>query len=324
VVVVAPLDVGVVRGEHAAVAIALRGDHEKRAPVEVDDLVGQRREIERGLVHPRVPVRARARERLRRAFTPHTRVELAHLRIRASGANPVQHRSAAVRLEMHGDGDRRFDRSLRDRFHRQRAVVRVGPGRAAASARVLDDAAVAVDQHRAPGLVLNQAARLRVVHHRVADRIAVQRELVMKEELHVARFGIRVADHDPADERVRVRIDGVVATQADADGVVLQDDVRDQRVAQIVERALPRRRVRLVQRAIAPDPHEELRPGMVLHPHVRKVKIGEPVLRVESDEQRAVADGKVAWHSAAQFTGSRTSSSVVGSGPITELGARWR
>jgi hypothetical protein len=192
---------------------------------------------------------------------------------------------------MHGNADRRFDAALRDRVHRKRAVIGLDPRGAAASARVLREAAVGVDQHRAARLVLQQPARLRVVHHRVADRVSVETEVVMEVELHIARFRARIAHHDAAHVDVRVGIDGVVAAQADADGLVVQDDVRDERVAQVFERALPRRRVRLVQGAVAPHAHEEARGGVVLHPHAGEVEVGEVILGIEGNEQRSVADG---------------------------------
>jgi hypothetical protein len=35
---------------------------------------------------------------------------------------------------------------------------------------------------------------------------------------------------------------------------------------------------------------------VILHPDVRKVEVGEAILGVEGNEQRTVADGKVAGH----------------------------
>ena len=91
-------------------------------------------------------------------------------------------------------------------------------------------------------------------------------------------------------DTVGVGVDRVVRIEADADFVVLGDDVRDERVAQIREALLPLRVLDPGKDAAGPDAEAEPRRGVVFHPDMRKVKVSEPVLGIERDQKRSVAD----------------------------------
>src|SRR6185295_2386976 len=148
---------------------------------------------------------------------------------------------------------------------------------------------------------------------RVADRVPIEAQLVVEEQLDVAGLIAQVAHHDLAHVHTIVGIDRVITTQPQSDGVVLQQHVRDQRVAEIFERPLPRRLVDRVQRAVAPDAEAEFGAGVVLHSDVREVEVGEAILRVERDEEGAVADGEIARHGARVYT--RSTKAVNPSAP---------
>src|SRR5437868_5387794 len=116
----------------------------------------------------------------------------------------------------------------------------------------------------------------------------------MKEEFQVALLRAKISYDDLAKVDVAVRIDGVVATKADADRVVLNQHIRDDRVAQIGERALPAVILNPAGLAVDPDAETEARAGVILQADVRVVDVGEPVLRIERDDERAVANDQIA------------------------------
>src|SRR5207237_3736536 len=140
---------------------------QERAAIEVADLLRQVAEVLAVLVDPRVPERGGARDDARRRLLAHVAVEIAHLAVALAGADPVVDVGAAVRLERGGDRNRRIDRPLLDRVHRQHAVLGVAPrpllaADAAAPARVLLDAPLlagaGADEEVALRAVLDDAA----------------------------------------------------------------------------------------------------------------------------------------------------------------------
>ena len=153
-----------------------------------------------------------------------------------------------MRLDVERDRHRRIDRSLLNGIHRQLSVFGIAPGAfaaadAAASARVLVDSAARlgghVDQEIALRFVMDDASRVGIEHRRVATGIAVEIEIVVKEELDRSRLVAQVAHDDFAQIEIRVGVDDVIAPQTQAESLVVAVHVRDERLAKIGQRALP-------------------------------------------------------------------------------------
>ena len=213
-----------------------------------------------------------------------------------------------MRLDLQRDRHGRIDGALLNGIHRQLPILGIAPGAlaaadAAASAGVLLDSAARfrghVDQEIALRFVMDDAARVGIEHRRVAARVAVEIEIVVKEELDRSRLVAKVAHDDLAQIKIRIGIDDVVAAQAQAEGLVVAVDVGDEGLAEIRERALPG--VALYPGDAVVRPHAESRggTGVILLPDMREVNVGQAVLRIECDDERAVADEKVTRH---QFT----------------------
>ena len=143
---------------------------------------------------------------------------------------------------------------------------------------------------------MDDAAGVGIEHRRVGRRAAVEIEVVVEEKLDVALVGAEIPHHDLAQIDVGIGIDGVVAAQPDSDRLVLAEDVGDQRVAKIDERALPGVVFHPAHRAVHPHAEAKARAGMILQPDVRVVHVGQPVFRIERRDERAVADQQITWH----------------------------
>ena len=128
---------------------------------------------------------------------------------------------------------------------------------------------------------------------------------MVKEELHGARGVAQVADDDFADVEIGIRIDDVVAAEAQPEGLVLASDVGDQRLAQVAERSLPLIALYPGNRVIGKDAEARGRARVVLLSDVRKVDVGQSVLRIERDDERSVADQKVARHDSVRLPSTR-------------------
>src|SRR5207244_7862856 len=95
---------------------------------EAADLLGQVVGDGLVLVRPEPPVILRAREERRGRALANELVELPHLVVHLSRADPEHARRAAVRRHGERDHAHAVDGSLRDRIARQLAVLRVAPG----------------------------------------------------------------------------------------------------------------------------------------------------------------------------------------------------
>ena len=143
---------------------------------------------------------------------------------------------------------------------------------------------------------MDDAARVGIEHRRLAGRAAVEAQSLVKEQFDAPRFAAQVLDDDFADVDVALGIDGVVAAQAQAEGVGMAADVGDDRLAQIGERALPAVVLDPGDRIVRPHTEAEALADVVLQSDVRIAKVGEPVLRVEGDQEGTVSDKEITWH----------------------------
>jgi len=88
----------------------------------------------------------------------------------------------------------------------------------------------------------------------------------MEEELDAPRLLAHAAGHDLADEDVPVGVNRVVAAQPQSEVVVVQQDVGDDRVAEVAERPLPAIVLHPAYSVISPHAETEGRSGMVSIP----------------------------------------------------------
>src|SRR5207302_7457316 len=165
-------------------------------------------------------------------------------------AQPEKHRAGGALAggDLQIDAESRVDRSLLDGFLRKDAVLRVDEGPAGVVEAFLAGReplhAEAVRAHRAEDdvalpFVMDQAARLGIVEDGVAQVVAEEAQVVVPEDAHLAGAAAQVFDLDFADEQRVVEVDAVGAAQAQAERLVGQLHVRDERVAAVGNAALP-------------------------------------------------------------------------------------
>ena len=130
----------------------------------------------------------------------------------------------------------------------------------------------------------------------VPDVMAVYMEIVREEERYMP-FPLLLVDHpDLLQVDVQIEIDRVAASELQPPGLMPERHVRDQTVVTITEVSRPAG-AHPGEVAIRPDAEPGRVPlGVVFLPDVGKIDVANSVVRIEVQQEIAVADGKVLGH----------------------------
>jgi hypothetical protein len=142
--------------------------------------------------------------------------------------------------------------------------------------------------------IVDKRARIRIEICGITDLVLIDPEVVMKEDANLAPFGMKIRYAHAAEKYVVVTRDGVVAVDAKTQLLVLELDIRDERVGNVSQSTGP---------FIAEDPgkipggpHAETEReslGVILLPDVGEIYVAYLVFVVECDEQGTISDWNV-------------------------------
>ena len=176
-----------------------------------------------------------------------------------------------------------------------RGVFGLAPHAELLEASPVPNLCVAQELHVA--LVVHDALCPRVEIGRVADPVALQPEVGVEVERERSFAVHQVLHDDPAHEDRTVEVHRVGADQLHAQPRVPKPDVGDQRVVGVVQVARPLVVADPGKLTVHADAKSAGTPaGLVFRADPRVVDVAHAVARVEIDEQRSIAQGKVARH----------------------------
>src|SRR5260370_38891182 len=136
---------------------------------------------------------------------------------------------------------------------------------------------------------MDNTPRIGLEHRGVRAGAAVQIEIVVKEELDLARLRPKVSHDDFSEIDVRVGIHDFVAAQSDSEVVVEAIDVGDHGLTKIGQPSLPVIALHPTELVVRPHAEPERRTAVVFLTDMREVDVREAISGIECDDEWTIA-----------------------------------